>query len=206
LKEKTLNKQNCLMFFYFFGILKEFSHIFLVKNIIFSNKEYFKEKNMPRFNRCIFNHPCPIFCPLLSGCSENTVVNPTIADAFGFFSNTVGGEVGSQSIIPLTFVQGNGAVVQSSTTGAVEISAGTYQVTYLAGGTVPASGTLSIKLRLDGFDVTSSTLNGTQTSTNFVNLTQSIVISVSQTSVLELVNNSSTSAKFSYASMVIRSV
>ena len=159
------------------------------------------------FNCCVFNHPCPIFCPLLTRCNGNTIVNPTITEAFGFFNNTDVGTIGSQFRIPLNLVQGNSDRITASTTnGAVQLTPGTYEVTYLAGGSVPANGTLSIKLRLNGFDVTGSTLNGTQTAGNVVNLTQSIVLTVTQTSVLELVNNSAQTANFAYASMVVKSL
>lgn len=163
---------------------------------------------MRRFNCCIFNHPCPIFCPFSLACTGNEVVNPIILTGYGFFNNVVGGAIAPQTIIPVSFVQGNSAGILSSTTvpGAVSLAAGAYEISYLAGGTVPASGSMSIKLRLNGADVAGSVLTGTQTAGNVINLTQTMVLTVPQGSTLELVNNSTDTTTYSYASMFIRSV
>ena len=160
---------------------------------------------MRRFNCCIFNHPCPIFCPFLSCVCENEIVNPIIGSTFGYFSNTALGAIVSNAIIPLNFVQGDGDNITASTTlpGAINLLAGTYQITYLASGTVPASGTMSIKLRLNGVDVAGSVLTATQPAGQVTNLTQTIVLTVPQTSTLELVSNSSDATTYSYANMFV---
>lgn len=160
-----------------------------------------------RFNCCVFNHPCPIFCPFLGRC-DMEVINPIPTADFGFFVNTATSTVLTQGIIPVNFVQGEGlAITPSSTTaGAVNLAAGTYEVTYLAEGTVPASGTMSIKLELNGLDVFGSVLTGTQTVGNVINLSQTMVITVAQNSTLELVNNSADTTTYSHASMFIRRI
>ncbi len=159
-----------------------------------------------RFNCCIFNHPCPIFCPFSMDCTENEVVNPIVLDDYAFFNNLDIGTIASQAIIPVYLVQNRGTSIAPSpvTSGAVRLLAGTYEVTYLAGGTIPAGGNASIKLRLDGVDVSGSVLNETQTAGSTFNLTQTMIITVTQASTLELVNNSADATVFSYASMVFR--
>lgn len=162
---------------------------------------------MRGFNCCICNHPCPLFCPgFTESCSENIVVNPIITENFGFFNNTAVGAVEPQAIIPVAFVQGRGTSITGSTTtvGAVNLLPGTYEVTYFAEGTVPESGTISIQLELNGIDVVGSTISATLPADTVTTLTQTIVITVAQTSTLELVNNSTDSTTFTNASIFIR--
>lgn len=160
-----------------------------------------------RFNCCIFNHPCPIFCPCSLACTGNEVVNPIIPSDYAFF-NSVGGDIASQAIIPVSLVQGNSQAITPSTqiSGAVVLSAGTYEISYLAGGIVPSNGTMSIKLRLNGTDVAGSVLTGSQAAGNVINLTQNMVLTVPQGSTLELVNNSAETTTFYYSSMFIRRI
>jgi len=158
-----------------------------------------------RFNCCVFNHPCPIYCRAVRSC-ENIVVNPIINTGFGFFNNTDVGAIASNARIPLSFVQGEGTTITSSQAvlGAISLSAGTYQITYFANGEVPASGTMSIKLRFNGVDVSGSILEATLPTGEQTTLTQTIVLTVSQTSTLELVNNSADNTIFSLASMFVQ--
>ncbi|MBE7075969.1 MAG: hypothetical protein E7375_02760 [Clostridiales bacterium] len=160
---------------------------------------------MARFNCCRFNHPCPICCPCIR-CCENTVINPVITSIFGFFNNLSAGTIADDAIIPLNFVEGDSANIATSPTvpGAVFLAAGTYQVTYLAGGTVPAGGTLAIALRLNGIVIEGSTLMASQTVGDVVNLSQTISITVAQGSTLELINVSGEATTYSYASMFVR--
>lgn len=161
-----------------------------------------------RFNCCVFNHPCPIFCPFLpSGC-ENEVVNPQIADSsFGFFS-AVNQTVAPDGLIPLNLAQGNGLDVTQSTviTGAVALLAGTYQITFSAGGTSTSSGLLSVGLRLNGVEVSNSTASASATAGQTVNLTNTIVLTTSQGGILELVNNSANTTTYGYANLFVRSI
>lgn len=162
-----------------------------------------------RFNCCIFNHPCPIYCPFLNlSCrGGNRIVNPVLTNQFAFFNNLSVGAINSSTIIPLSFVQGEGNNISpSSTTGAVNLLAGIYEVTYFAQGNVPESGNLSIKLRLNGLDVDGSGISNVTTSNNVSTLTQTILISVKQTSILELVNNSSDTTTYTQASMFLRRI
>ena len=169
-----------------------------------------KGENMyRRFNCCIFNHPCPIFCPINLACrGGNEIVNPIITSDFGFFNNLSVGEIASQGIIPVGFVQGSGAGILPSTitSGAVTLSAGTYEISYSVSGTVPASGTISAKLQVNGVDVSGSTISTTQTAGNAVNLSRTIVITVPQTSTLQIVNNSSDATTYTNASLLIKNI
>lgn len=162
-----------------------------------------------RFNCCIFNHPCPIFCPINLACKGgNDIINPIITTDYGFFNNLSVGAVATQTIIPVGFVQGSGSGILPSTTtsGAVTLSAGTYEISYSVSGTVPASGTISAKLQINGVDVSGSTISATQTAGNAVNLSRTIVITIPQTSTLQIVNNSSDSTTYTNASLFIRSI
>ncbi|MGN1201502.1 MAG: hypothetical protein ACI4R8_04540 [Candidatus Caccovivens sp.] len=161
---------------------------------------------MARFNRCCRNHPCPILCPFTLDCNSNQVVNPIIDTQFGFFNNTITNTVATQSTIPVSLVQSSGTSITQSQTvsGAVNLLAGTYEVSYFANGTVPANGNFSIKLELDGVTVSGSVLNANQTAGDVASLTQTMIITVPQTSTLELVNNSADSTVFTNASMAIR--
>ncbi len=162
---------------------------------------------MPRrFNCCIFNHPVPICCPFVNLTCTNEVVNPSFANDFGFFNNSAIGTVAPQAIIPVLLVSSEGTSIASNGAGAATLVPGSYQVSYLANGTVPASGTMSIKLELNGLQVPGSVLTATQTAGNVVNLTQSMIISITSPSTLELVNNSADNTAFAYASLSIRRI
>ena len=161
---------------------------------------------MPRrFNCCVFNHPRPIFCPINLSCT-NEVVNPSFGNDFGFFNNLNVGVIDSQARIPASLVVSEGFSVSADGTGAVTLIAGSYEVSYLANGNVPASGTLSIKLRLNGVDLSGSVIQINQTSGDIVNLNQTMIISILETSTLELANNSSDSATIQYASISVRRI
>ncbi len=162
---------------------------------------------MPRFNCCVFNHPCPIFCPLIPcGCTSNTVVNPSFGNDFGFFNNTSPGSIASQAVIPLGLVINEGGSVVPSANGGVTLAAGVYEVSYFANGTVSANGTLSIKLVLNNADVPGSVVTSTQAAGDVSSLTQTMILTVQQPSTLLLVNNSQDLTTFSNASMSIRRI
>lgn len=160
---------------------------------------------MRRFNCCVFNHPCPIFCPLLRNC-ENQIVNPVIISGFGFFSNQTVGDVIPQNIIPLNFIQGNGTNILPSASFGALLSAGTYQITYNTSGTVPTSGQMSMKLVLNGADVMGSVATATQSVGSQANLSQTIVVTLTQTGILELVNNSDATTTYANARMFINAL
>ena len=64
----------------------------------------------------------------------------------------------------------------------------------------------SRELQINGVDVAGSVISGTQTVGNAVNLARTIVITVPQTSTLQLVNNSSDTTTYTNASMFVRSI
>lgn len=168
-----------------------------------------REKNMlfrNRRNCCCFNHPIPIWCPCARSVCRNEVINPTLTESFGFFNNTAVGTIGSDSTIPLNLVQIGGGGINTNGSGAILLSAGTYQVTYFANGTIPAGGTMSIKLRLNGFNVAGSVLTNSQSVGDVETLTQTLVLSIPQDGgILELVNNSNATT-FTLASMFVRRI
>lgn len=176
--------------------------------LILDNNCCLKGENMPRMNCCIFNHPCPILCPSNLACiGGNNIINPILpTNQYGFFNNTAPGGIATNAIIPVTLSVGIGTAITASTTtsGAVTLLAGTYEISYFVEGTIPSGGTISAKLSLNGTDVPGSTLTNTATAGNVVNLGKTIIITVNQTSTLQLVNTTSETTTYSNASMSIK--
>ena len=134
-------------------------------------------------------------------------MNPVISTSFGFFNNTIAGAIASDAIIPLNLVQSGGSGITSNGVGAVVLAAGVYQVTYFANGTIPASESMSINLRLNGVDVAGSVLSETGTSGDVSMLTQTIVVTVPQTGgTLQLINNSTDDVNFILVSLFVQRI
>lgn len=157
---------------------------------------------MPRFNCCVFNHPCPIFCPLNLPCSNN-VLNPTLSAEFAFLNNTAPGSVAANATIPLGLTNFLGNFVTPSD-GGVVLSAGAYEVNYFASGTIPSNGTLQIGLYLNDVLAFGSSITSTASVDSEVNLTRTIVVNVPIGGTLLLRNSTSQAVDFSFASMFIR--
>ncbi len=157
------------------------------------------------FNNCRCNHPCPIFCYRLRSCT-NDIVNPIITRDFGYFNNTATQTIASSAIIPVYFVLGEGtSVVPSlSTSGAVTLAQGTYEISYFANVTIPEGGSAEIALRLNGAVVSGSSVIATGTAGQVVPVSQTVMLSVAQSSTLELVNVSANSIVTNLASMSIK--
>ncbi len=158
-----------------------------------------------RFNCCIYNHPCPIFCPFIDFTCLNEVVNPIVSSSFGFFNNIVGGSFASNGLIPVSLVLlgGEGGGILPSE-GSVVLSPGTYEINYFAGGIVPAGGSVSVSLSLNGSIVSGSTITSTQSVGNSVNLTRTIVVSALNGGTISLLNTTNETTNFTFASMFIR--
>lgn len=162
---------------------------------------------MPRrFNCCVFNHPCPIFCPFVNLECRNDVVNPQFGNDFGFFNNLTVGAIATQATLPVSLVTSEGISILSNGAGSISLVAGNYEVSYLANGTIPASGTMSVKLQRNGVDVFGSAISITQTVGDVVNLTQNMIVSFLEPSTLTLVNNSADTVDFNYASISVRRI
>ena len=158
---------------------------------------------MPRrFNCCVFNHPCPIFCPINLACSNN-IQNPTLPNEFAFLNNLAPSSIASNAVIPLGLANFFGNFVVPSDNG-VSLTAGVYEVSYSVSGIIPENNTFSVGLNLDGVEVAGSTMTSAQQSTNEVNIQRTIVVNVPFGGLLQLVNKSSQSVDFSFASMFIR--
>ncbi len=151
---------------------------------------------------CCGNHPNPIFCPFSLDCTGNQVINPEFVEDFGFFNNTVPSVVSSQGVIGVNMAMIRGGTI-SSVGSSVQLDAGVYEATYLAGGIIP-TGHISIKLTLNGVEVADSVLHTTDDTGEVNNLTQKIMLAVPVTSTLSLVNNTNESVNFLYASIVVR--
>ena len=157
------------------------------------------------WNNCCCNHPCPIFCGRLR-CCTNDIVNPVLTGNFGYFNRIGETTVGGLGIIPVSFVLGEGTSVLPSTAvpGAVTLAQGTYEVSYFANVVIPASGTASIALRLNGGIAGGSSIEVTGVAGEVVSISQTIMLSVEQSSTLELFNNTAANLTTTLASLSIK--
>ena len=149
-------------------------------------------------------NPRPIYCPLVVQ-SQNNIVNPVITNQFGFFNNTTPGTIEDETIIPLTLVNGRGTNITQSTTttGAVTLLPGTYEVSYTANGTTPTGESVSVALQLNGVEVSGSVVTESGTAGTNVTIGQTMILNVPTTSTLSLVNTSGETTEFLLASMTI---
>lgn len=160
---------------------------------------------MPRsFNCCQFNHPCPIFCPLIDFTCSNNVQNPNFVNNFAFFNNTAPGTITSGGIIPVSLVTSQGASIVPGAQGTVLLQSGIYEVNYFANGTIPAGGQMSVNLSLNGVDVAGSEVSVSGTVGDTSNLTRTIVVTLFEPGTLALESSSAQSVDFAFASMFIR--
>lgn len=157
------------------------------------------------WNKCCINHPCPIFCGLLTTCT-NDVINPIMTANYAYFNNTSTITTPTLSNIPVFFSIGEGTAIaqSSSTAGAVSIAPGTYEVSYFANATLPASGTASLALSLNGAVISGSQIDSSGTASQTVTLSQTVMISVTQSSTLALFNSSADALTTTLASMTIK--
>ena len=154
---------------------------------------------------CLFNHPCPIFCPINLSCQGNEVINPVLTQSFGFFSNNDVGTIAANAIIPISLqeVSGDGISANTTTAGAINLLGGTYEISYFVQGIVPAGGTISTALRLNGDVISGSEIEQTQTPGDVVNMSKTIVFTTLLSGTLELFN-SSEATTFDSASVFVR--
>ena len=150
------------------------------------------------------NQPRPIFCRLITP-SANVVVNPLLPSDFGFFNNVAPGTIENQTLIPLTLVEGQGTNISesSTTTGAIALLPGTYQISYMANGVTPTGENVMIELQLNGTEVSGSGVTASGTTGTSVVLGQTIALDVASAGTLELVNMSGEATEFSSASITI---
>lgn len=154
---------------------------------------------------CCPNTPNPIW--VLGSCSNsNNVVNPVILSSFGFFQNTLGGAVTTGAIIPVTLASSQGSKITQSTTtaGAVNLTPGTYEITYFVNATIPASGNLTVGLRANGIQVEGSTATVTNTASNQIALSKTIVLTVPANTTLELYNAGTDTVTISNANITVK--
>ena len=149
-------------------------------------------------------NPRPIYCPLLVQ-SQNNIVNPVVTNQFGYFNNPSPETIENNTIIPLSLVTGRGTNITQSTTttGAITLLPGTYQVSYMANGVTPTGENVTITLELNGVEVAGSAVTASGAAGTSVVLGQTIIVNVPGTSTLELVNTSGETTEFFSASMTI---
>lgn len=153
-------------------------------------------------NGCCPNTPNPIW--VFGQCNQgsNNVVNPITALSYGYFQAPTTGEVTTNTAIPLTLTTSRGTLITSGGADSVSLDAGTYLITYSVNALVPASGTLSTSLQLNGATIDGSTATTTATGT-FTN-TKTIVLVVPQTSTLTLVNSSTDTITVNNANLTVQ--
>ena len=162
---------------------------------------------MPRrFKCCVFNHPCPIWCPCANLACRNEVVNPQFGNDFGFFNNLAVGSIASGAGLPVSLVTNEGISILSNGAGGVSLLAGAYEVSYFASATVPAGGSVGIKLQLGGVDVSGSAISVSQSAGSVVNLTQTMIVTLLEASTLNLVNSTGEAVNFGTASISVRRI
>ncbi len=159
-----------------------------------------------RNNCCRRNFPMPVTCCCFSS-SPNFVVNPTVTSQttqFGFFAST-GGTVETGDVVPLALIRSNGTTISPSTTvpGGVNLLAGRYLVNYNVGATTPEGGTVSTALNLNGVQIANTVATETQAEGTLVNLGQTAILDIPQTSTLTLVNTSAELVTFGSANLTI---
>ncbi|MBQ7328251.1 MAG: hypothetical protein IJX00_04790 [Clostridia bacterium] len=160
-----------------------------------------------RQNCCRRNFPMPIACCCFSS-SPNFVLNPTTSSQttqFGFFASTGDTAVETGGTIPLALIRSNGTTISpsSTTAGGVNLLAGRYLVSYTVGATTPAGGTVSTALNLNGVQVPNTVATESQTADTLVNLGQTAILDIPQTSTLTLVNTSAETVTFGSANLTI---
>ena len=158
-------------------------------------------------NGCCPNSPRPIW--VFGSCdTSNDVINPVIPTSYGFFENNLGGAVTSGNIIPVSLTSSRGSKITASTTtaGAVNLTPGTYEITYFVNGTIPASGTMSVGLRANGVAITGSTSTVSGTVGNQATVSKTIVLTVTSNTTLELYNTGSDSLTISNANIVVKEI
>ena len=158
-------------------------------------------------NGCCPNSPRPIW--VFGNCStSNDVVNPIIPTSFCFFENNLGGTVTTGSIIPVGLTSSLGGKITASTTtaGAVNLTPGTYEITYFVNGTIPASTTMSVGLRANGVQVAGSISTVSGTAGNQATVSKTIVLTVASNTMLELYNTGTDSLTISNANIVVKEI
>ena len=154
---------------------------------------------------CCPNTPNPIW--VFGSCSNNNnVINPVILSSFGFFQNTLGGPVVVNGIIPVTLANSQGSKITASTTtaGTVNLTPGTYEITYFVNATIPASTNVTVGLRANGIPVVGSTVTATGTATNQTTISKTIVLTVTANTTLELFNAGVDTLTISNANIVVK--
>lgn len=154
---------------------------------------------------CCPNSPRPIF--VFGDCSTSTdIINPIIPTSYGFFENNLGGAVATGGIIPVTATSLRGSKITASTTtsGAVNLTPGTYEITYFVNGTIPASATMSVGLESNGTQIAGSTATISGTAGNQATVQKTIVLTVTENTTLGLYNLGTDSLTISNANLVVK--
>ncbi|MBR1890100.1 MAG: hypothetical protein IJ817_00250 [Clostridia bacterium] len=154
---------------------------------------------------CFFNHPIRIVCPNVVTQCSNDIINPVILNDYAFFNNTGATEIAPDTTIPVTLVINRGSNITQSitTTGAISLQPGVYEVTYSVTGTIPAGGTIETELELNGVTISGSTLTVSQTAGETISMSQTLIINVPAISTLQLINAGAEETTFSYVGVTL---
>lgn len=154
---------------------------------------------------CFFNHPRQIVCRTIIQTCRNEVTNPVVTGGYGYFNNLDVGAIAPGGILPVTAVttRGNNIVQSTTTTGAVSLAAGTYQISYSVTGEIPTGGTISAGLLLNGVGVSGTDVTESGTAGNVVGLNRTIILNVPNASTLNLTNTGTEETTYNFAGITI---
>lgn len=152
-------------------------------------------------------YPCPISCCSCNCCCSNVVQNPIVVTInLAFLSLTTVTEVASGGVVPVTLVSNVGTAITSTTPGVVNLSAGSYEVSYNVNSLIGSSGTNSFGLQLNGTSVPASISIATGTVGATTTQTNTSVITATSPSTLSLVNLGADTVDVNLANLTIRKI
>ena len=154
---------------------------------------------------CFYNHPTRIVCATIVQNCRNEVTNPVIVNGYGYFNNLNVGQIATGEILPVTPIVTRGTNILNSTTtsGAITLQPGTYEISYTATGEIPTGGTISVGLELNNTGVSGSDITESGTAGNVVSLSRTIILSVINESTLNLVNSGTEDTTYNFAGITI---
>ena len=162
-------------------------------------------------SNCNFNccrtgpyYPREIFtCSCLNRCSIGTIVNPQVPREWAVFGLDTTTTVLADGVIPVTLLRSSGTAITDGGAGNVNLTAGVYQISYNVTATVPEGGLVSIVLELGGTEIatTNSLMSGTEG--DAVSLSNQIIINLTDSQVLNLINKTDSNVSFESANISI---
>ena len=165
---------------------------------------------MACFSNCRYTrngpyYPCQVttsFC----NCTGNSVINPVSTESFAFLSLVSPATVDCEEIVPVALSSSGGSGITSTESGVVNLTPGTYQATFNVTSEIGASGENNFALSVND-EVLSSSISQVQgTIGNVESVSNSVVITISESSTLNLINNGTDEVTISNANLFVRRI